>query len=183
MKRNPLTPIGVKIFAVIVATAVLSACQAFAGHDAPNEGHTRYRPRCVVVLRDVMCSFVSNLSAANAKIFEIVNALGPGDRFLLIDIGPSFDPKDNVKVDCAMPDLPGEMAEPSRTEIEWQQKQETADEVWQAVDGSKEAILGYLQRKARAHCGGTDIFLALEYVSKRLSRRTECETDLFIMST
>lgn len=183
MKTNQLATIGVRIFAaVILATFVLSASRGFARHDAPPEGRTGFRPRCVVVLRDVTCSFGSNLNAADAKIAEIIKALGPGDRFVLMDIGPSFEPKDNVKVDCAMPDLPGGTAEPSRTEIEWQQKQETADEVWQAVDGNKEAILSYLQKRARARCGGTNIFLALEYVSKRLSRPTNADVDVFIFS-
>lgn len=147
-------------------------------------------PRLVVVLRDETGSFKRYFADAQAAIARIVDGLGPGDTFIIIDVGGPFDPQTQVH-ETTLPSVPALIFEPSKTFRDYQLKQAILDNRWAAAKRLKATITEEVARPLSAK-KGTDVFAVLDYAShrmqefegeKRIVLVSDLETDIAGMRT
>lgn len=143
---------------------------------------THPRQRNIIVIRDLTFSFKPYLGAANQKILEIVSSLGPGDRFLMVDIEPTFSPDKNVRVECIMPGIPDDLWNPAANLFDWKQKQSRLSGIWRTVTLNKERISTYVRGATKSRPGGTNVFATFEYVSKRFAEHNGLDNVTYILS-
>jgi hypothetical protein len=124
-------------------------------------------PRLIVAVRDVTPSYCC-LAAANQKLREVVAALGPGDRFVLIDLGSHFSPEKQVKVIATLPAIPVELLNDDRLSG-MRQRMERISRLIATVEGGKKAILDYLARPVAIDRAGTDVLGVLRYTATLLT--------------
>ncbi len=130
-------------------------------------------PRLVIAIRDVTTSYCC-LKEATVKLRGVVAALAPGDRFVLIDMGATFDPKNQVKIIAALPSIPPELLADNR--IAGRSKRlEALNRKLEAAESNKKAILRYLERPPTIDATGTDVYGALRYVASLVNGSTGSE--------
>lgn len=137
--------------------------------------------RFVMVLRDVTSSFQFH-EETNEKIHTIVNALGPGDSFLIAEIASTFLPERNVRVQYNIPEAPPSLLQPTGNLSQWKKNQARLDAIWATVEKNKQTIANWLRNPVKVEKRGTDLFRALEYCAQRMSRESGKEKYLFIFS-
>jgi len=135
--------------------------------------------RVVIALRDITPSFKFGADS-NKGILLIANALGPGDTFILADIGSTFLPEKNVKFQCRMPNVSQDILQPVGNLVLWRQNQAKLNRTWSEVDQVKKKIAELLKVPVKEE--DTDFYTALEYCSLRFSSETQKEKFLFIFS-
>jgi len=125
--------------------------------------------RSVAALWDVSGSF-AGLEDANKKISEVAAALGPGDQFLLIQVGGAFDERTNVVIECTMPEIPAALLSPSAEMRPWKEKQIQLAGIWSQVEKQRQAILQYLPTVKPSPKATTPLDDAFSYAAGRLER-------------
>jgi len=176
MKSN----LTVIVTGLLIFLLMASGCKSTEGK-TNIEAQKPPNVRFVMVLRDVTPSFQSH-KEANEKIRAIVNALGPGDSFLLADVAPTFLPEKNVRVQCNMPEAALSFLQPTSNLSQWKRSQARLDAIWATVGKNKKTIANWLRNPMKVERGGTDLFRALEYCAQRMSRESGKEKYLFIFS-
>src|SRR5438270_5355761 len=106
---------------VCVVTALM-ACGPQSTTVANSHVSPSVRPRAIYVLLDVTPSYKTSRPAAVSKILETVKALGPADRFYLIEIGGEFSPEKRVKIQCRMPAIDPQVLQPTRLPSIWRDR-------------------------------------------------------------
>lgn len=165
MKNHPLH----RISPLALAFALWTGCGDAPRSSPPNAVAETFPGRRIVVLRDRTASFARYAAQANLQIAKIVLALGPEDEFVVVDIGPDFDPARNVVVQCVMPKLSAKTVEPASNLTEWNQKQTELKALWKLVTANQEQMLSYFGSKVTLKPGGTDLEDPLLYAAKRLN--------------
>jgi hypothetical protein len=174
MSNKPPHSIRCLLLMLILLPAVATYAQMLSPTSAPKwTTPPGLSDRSILVLRDRTVSFKKQLPETNTEIQKIVAALGPGDELIVVDIGPRFDPRQNVAVQCRMPELSHEMMQPASNLLEWNRKQAQLDETWKVVEWQRKRLLAYFGKKVESWPGGTDLEAVLAYSAKRLNRRPE----------
>lgn len=138
--------------------------------------------RVVIVLLDVTPSFKS-IDQALEQIKAVIQRLGPGDEFLLVEIGePPFLPQKKVKIQVRMPSVPDGLLEPSKNIHEWKQRRQTLSQIWAKVQSHQKAMLAFLAQPIPLQHGGTDLYAALEYAAQRFGTKENRQKLLFVYS-
>ncbi|MBI1927920.1 hypothetical protein HYR99_27225 [Candidatus Poribacteria bacterium] len=138
--------------------------------------------RSVIVLEDITGSYPFH-EQARAKTLEIVNALGPGDDFLFIQITGAFSPEKNVRLQCRFPEVPTVLFHPVDNISLWKEHQAKFNAIWAAVEKQKRAIANWLGQPVEVQKGGgTDILNALQYCAQRFEKDEEAEKYLYLFS-
>lgn len=169
----------------IILFSALCSSNACSPTDAGKKVQARARgmvpaPRIVFALIDKTGSFHFH-GQSMQKILDMIDNLGPGDRFYLIDIGPEFRPETNLRIQLHMPDVPADILKPETPE-EWERNQDKLEAVWQDVALHQHSISAFLHHSGPESSGQTDVFGALEYCSERLGREGPGERYVFIFS-
>jgi hypothetical protein len=123
-----------------------------------------------------------DVDAATAKIEEIIDRGGPGDKFTLARVAGKFEPRRDVKVFRLRVVSPS-LLEPARNFNEWTTRQNALTAAWKTVESQKQEVkqaLHALVSLPTEKAGGTDLWGGLQYVSSQGSR--EAETYLYICS-
>ena len=139
----------------------------------PQTTGNEVKARMVIVLLDVTPSFKS-IDQALEQIKAVIQRLGPGDEFLLVEVGePPFLPEKKVKFQAVMPSVPERLLSPSKNIHEWKQRQHTLDLIWAKVRGRQKLMLASLEQPIPLQHGGTDLYAALEYAAQRFGAAKE----------
>ena len=138
--------------------------------------------RTVIVLLDVTQSFTFKDPAVE-QMKAVIQRLGPGDEFLLIEIGPPpFRPDKKVRMQATMPSVPGGVVVPSKNIHEYKRRQRALDSIWAKVRGQQKLMLAFLEQPIAFQRGGTELYAALEYASQRLMAKKNRQKVLIIYS-
>jgi hypothetical protein len=138
------------------------------------------RSRAIYVLLDVTPSYKS-LPDAVVKTRELVFAIGPADRFYLIEIGGEFSPKQNVKIQCKMPAVHPVILSPAKNVYEWKDRQSRLSGIWQNVGDMQQQIDEYLAQPIH-HLDPTPLYETFKYAAERLEAEEDAERYLFVFS-
>lgn len=140
---------------------------------SPKTTENEVKARMVIVLLDVTPSFKS-IDGAIGQIKAVIQRLGPGDEFLLVEVGePPFQPQKKVKIQAMMPSVPDGLLEPSQNIHEWKQRRWTLSQIWAKVQSHQKAMLAFLAQPIPLQHGGTDLYAALEYAAQRFGAAKE----------
>jgi len=123
--------------------------------------------RCIVALWDCSGSFGS-ISDARKKLSEVVTALGPGDEFVIVQVGGPFDEKANVPVECRMPSIPPQTLSIAVDMKVWKQRQINLSAIWGEVEQQKNLVLKYLPTVRPSPQSTTPLDDAFAYAATRL---------------
>lgn len=138
--------------------------------------------RVVIVLLDVTRSFTFKEQAIE-QIQAVIKRLGPGDEFLLIEIGPPpFQPDKKVKIQAMMPSVPEWVLVPPKNIYEYKKRQRILDLIWAKVRGQQKSMLTFLEQPIAFQKGGTDLYAALEYAAQRFMAKENRSKILLIYS-
>jgi hypothetical protein len=130
-------------------------------------GRVRMKPRLLCAIRDRTGSFQRHLDAANAVLRRCVGAMGPGDGFLLIEVGRGFDASRQVR-EQRLPDFPEELLIPPKTYPEYLRQKAEMERLWTDVETRKRVMLDYVESEPSIPTSSTDIYSALDYAAHRL---------------
>ena len=119
---------------------------------------------------------------ANQKLIEVVKQLGPGDRILVIDIGPGMKPEEHIQVECTLPSASLDLMAPPATLLEWRAKQNKLRNIWESAESKKRAITVYLSNPIKVLPGGTDVPGSISYAARRLKEDELSAKYLIILS-
>src|ERR1700761_7017921 len=147
-----------------MACSLKSPTAGLADTDTPQV----IRPRAIYVLLDVTPSYKKNRPAAVAKIREMLKALGPADRFYLIEIGGEFSPEQNVKIQCKMPASDPQILQRPPLPSLWRDYQSRLNEIWRRTSAIEGQIDSYLKAPMKDR-DPTPLFEELRYASTRLA--------------
>jgi hypothetical protein len=171
------------LFLVCSCCFLLVSCFGTVGSSEVKTALSDPHGRLVVLLVDVTASYPPSEEDTKCAISKVVRALGPGDSFLFVTIGPSFNPRDNVRIQCQMASLPVSLFDSASNITGWKQSNERLQRGWQRVDSSIDSILRIIEQPVeRLRHGGTDLYSVLEYTAWRLGRETHREKFLLIFS-
>jgi hypothetical protein len=148
-----------RMFAVLAAVAALFLLPAAPVAVAPTS-------RVIAVVRDRTPSFARFYADAIAAIGRVVSNLGPGDTFLMIDLGGKFDPLTHVYERGIPAVADGTLSDP-KTVPDFYRKQRLLDAKWTEVEAFKAEIAAQV-RKGGPNLVGSTIPAVMEYAENRL---------------
>jgi hypothetical protein len=119
---------------------------------------------------------------ATAKMEEVIDRGGPGDKFTLVRVAGKFESRRDVKV-FRLKGVSPSLLEPARNYNDWTTRQNALTATWQKVESQKEEVkqaLRALVSLPTEKAGGTDLWSGLQYVAFLGSG--EAETYLYLCS-
>ena len=138
--------------------------------------------RAVVILRDRTASFKRNLKPANDAILRAISAIGPGDTFLLIEVGGGgrFDPITQVREASAPTVLAELLATPANMQ-QFGNRTARLKAVWLETERARQSAREAVVRPVSINVDETNVYSALDYAAGRLMK-LEGERYLILMS-
>ncbi|HEY4129442.1 MAG TPA: hypothetical protein VGM50_02440 [Gemmatimonadaceae bacterium] len=136
--------------------------------------------RTVVFLRDRSSSFQAQRPKCTAAATRAIQALGPGDTFILIDVGLVFDVDSQVYAEQFAP-VPRDLSLQPSTLRETRRAQMRLDSIWARAEESRTRLLARVTKHDSIDGHGTDLDAALDYASHRLVD-TDGPRDMIICS-
>jgi hypothetical protein len=122
--------------------------------------------RLCVVLRDQTSSFRRLLPACDLAIGRILDATGPGDTVLVIEIaGGRFDAGRQVH-EMALPGVRAEVFQ-SKNNIDFNGHSAELKKAWDAAGPIREEFRRELEKPVSLNVGDTNLYAALEYAWSR----------------
>jgi hypothetical protein len=161
-----------------VLLAAMYAASLFSA--AAGTAPTQPRTRTILAVLDTTPSYRGG-EAARERIRAVVRALGPGDIFLLLELGGRFSPESSVRVQCIMPRVTPDLLTAARNIPEFQQRKGRLDAVWAAAQAKQSAVLRALERPWHGR-DVTPLYQLLDYVSHWLATAPPGERWLMLFS-
>ena len=150
-----------------VLTTLHLVCAATAAITTPVRVMAQALPvRTVVFLRDRSLSFEAQRPTCTATATQAVQSLGPGDTFILVDVGLVFDVDKQVYAEQFAP-IPRELSLQPATLQETRRAQMRLDSVWADAETTRARLRARVEKRDYIDGRGTDFDAALDYASHR----------------